>query len=165
MIYTELNGFIENKTLNYEKLSELTNINFANVIKEEFNNYIDLPKFQMKVIEKKGFHKISGNNVDFIYVSIGSKFSSRHYIFRKGVNEKDYINTIINQDKYDNIIKPFHNAFNSSLNDAIGVDEAAEILGLSAGTVKNMCAANKLPCKKIGKTWILDKTLLSKPSK
>ena len=43
------------------------------------------------------------------------------------------------------------------LENIIGVDEAATILELSPGTVKNMCAAGKLKCKKIGKTWILNK--------
>lgn len=43
------------------------------------------------------------------------------------------------------------------LDNIIGVEEAAEILGLSPGTIKNMCAAGKLNCKKIGKTWILNK--------
>lgn len=46
------------------------------------------------------------------------------------------------------------------LENIIGVEEAAEILNLSAGTVKNKCAAGELPSKKIGKTWILDKKLL-----
>ncbi len=44
-----------------------------------------------------------------------------------------------------------------SLDNIIGVDEAGEILGLSPGSIKNMCAAGKLNCKKIGKTWILNK--------
>lgn len=48
------------------------------------------------------------------------------------------------------------------LDNIIGVEEAAKILGLSPGTIKNMCAANKLPAKKIGKTWVIDKTKLSK---
>ena len=52
----------------------------------------------------------------------------------------------------------------NALDHIIGVDDAAIILDLSPGTVKNMCAAGKLPAKKIGKTWILDKNLL-KPSK
>lgn len=43
------------------------------------------------------------------------------------------------------------------LDNVIGVEEAAEILKLSPGSIKNMCAAQKIPCKKIGKTWILDK--------
>lgn len=51
-----------------------------------------------------------------------------------------------------------------SLNSVIGVEEAAKILGLSPGTVKNKCAAGELPAKKIGKTWVLDKTKLTKPS-
>lgn len=46
------------------------------------------------------------------------------------------------------------------LDNIIGVEEAAEILNLSPGTVKNKCAAGELPSKKIGKTWILDKTNL-----
>lgn len=46
------------------------------------------------------------------------------------------------------------------LENIVGVEEAATILGLSPGTIKNMCAAGKLTAKKIGKTWILDKTKL-----
>ncbi|PFY57610.1 helix-turn-helix domain-containing protein [Bacillus pseudomycoides] len=46
------------------------------------------------------------------------------------------------------------------LDHIIGVEEAAEILGLSPGTVKNKCAAGELLAKKIGKTWILDKNIL-----
>lgn len=47
-----------------------------------------------------------------------------------------------------------------SLNNIIGVGEAAEILGNTPGTVKNKCASGQLICKKIGNTWILDKTNL-----
>jgi excisionase family DNA binding protein len=46
------------------------------------------------------------------------------------------------------------------LENIIGVEEAANILRLSPGTIKNMCADGKLECKKIGKTWVLDKTNL-----
>jgi hypothetical protein len=46
------------------------------------------------------------------------------------------------------------------LENIIGVEEASAILGLSPGTIKNMCAAGKLASKKIGKTWVLDKTNL-----
>jgi excisionase family DNA binding protein len=49
----------------------------------------------------------------------------------------------------------------SLLNNVIGVEEAATILGLSPGTVKNKCAAGELPAKKIGKTWVLDKNRLN----
>ncbi|MGH0635242.1 helix-turn-helix domain-containing protein [Bacillus pacificus] len=52
----------------------------------------------------------------------------------------------------------------TALNHIIGVEDAAKILDLSPGTVKNMCAAGKIPAKKIGKTWILNKNLLE-PSK
>lgn len=47
-----------------------------------------------------------------------------------------------------------------TLENIIGVEDAAKILNLSPGTVKNKCAAGELPSKKIGKTWIIDKTLL-----
>lgn len=42
----------------------------------------------------------------------------------------------------------------------IGVEEAAEILGLSPGRVKNKAAANEIPAKKIGKQWIFNKKQL-----
>jgi len=48
------------------------------------------------------------------------------------------------------------------LSNIVGVEEAAKILGLSPGTVKNKCAAGELPAKKIGKTWVLDKTMITK---
>ncbi|MFU0790635.1 type I-C CRISPR-associated protein Cas8c/Csd1 [Virgibacillus proomii] len=49
----------------------------------------------------------------------------------------------------------------SALNNMIGVEEAAKILNLSPGTVKNHCAEGKIKAKKIGKTWIIDKRLLN----
>jgi excisionase family DNA binding protein len=49
------------------------------------------------------------------------------------------------------------------LNNIIGVNEAAEILGLSPGTIKNMCATGKIVSKKIGNTWIINKTKLKAP--
>ena len=47
------------------------------------------------------------------------------------------------------------------LSNLIGVEEAAKILGLSPGTVKNKCAAGELPAVKIGKTWVMDKTMIT----
>ncbi|MGJ9460141.1 helix-turn-helix domain-containing protein [Oceanobacillus sp. CF4.6] len=44
-----------------------------------------------------------------------------------------------------------------ALDGVIGVEEAAKILGLSPGTIKNYCAEGKIKAKKIGKTWIIDK--------
>lgn len=44
-----------------------------------------------------------------------------------------------------------------TLSNIIGVDEAHSISGLSAGYIKNLCAAGKITAKKIGKTWIIDK--------
>lgn len=42
----------------------------------------------------------------------------------------------------------------------IGVEQAAKILNLSPGTVKNKCASGEIPAKKIGMTWVIDKTKL-----
>ncbi|MBP1970993.1 excisionase family DNA binding protein [Virgibacillus natechei] len=50
----------------------------------------------------------------------------------------------------------------NSLEDIIGVEEAARILGLSPGTIKNYCASGKIEAKKIGKTWVIDKNKLNK---
>lgn len=44
----------------------------------------------------------------------------------------------------------------------IGVEQAAKILDLSPGTVKNKCANGEIPAKKIGKTWLIDKTKLER---
>ncbi|ONK21248.1 hypothetical protein BLX87_23240 [Bacillus sp. VT-16-64] len=43
----------------------------------------------------------------------------------------------------------------------VGVEEAAKILGLSPGTVKNKCAKGEIPAKKIGMSWVIDKTKLA----
>lgn len=44
------------------------------------------------------------------------------------------------------------------LENIMGVEEAAELWGLSPGYVKNLCADGKIKAKKIGKTWVIDKT-------
>lgn len=51
------------------------------------------------------------------------------------------------------------------LNNLIGVEEAGEILGFTAGHVKNLCAAGKLPAKKIGNTWVILKDKLEPKEK
>lgn len=43
------------------------------------------------------------------------------------------------------------------LDHIMGVQEAAEIWGLSPGTIKNYCAEGRVKAVQIGKTWILDK--------
>ncbi|KYG33445.1 helix-turn-helix domain-containing protein [Priestia endophytica] len=48
----------------------------------------------------------------------------------------------------------------SDLQNIIGVEEAAKLLGLAPGTVKNYCREGKLETKKIGRDWALDKTNL-----
>ncbi|WP_255286892.1 helix-turn-helix domain-containing protein [Bacillus toyonensis] len=53
-----------------------------------------------------------------------------------------------------------HKNSSLSLENIIGVKEAAKILRCSPQTLKNMCAAGKLPAKKIERKWILDKTML-----
>ncbi|WP_267418829.1 helix-turn-helix domain-containing protein [Bacillus sp. GC_Bacil_1] len=49
---------------------------------------------------------------------------------------------------------------NKPLHNVIGVHEAASILNVSAGYVKNLCAQEKIVAKKIGKTWVIDKSRL-----
>lgn len=46
------------------------------------------------------------------------------------------------------------------LHNVIGVHEAASILNVSPGYVKNLCAEGKIVAKKIGKTWVIDKSRL-----
>lgn len=41
------------------------------------------------------------------------------------------------------------------LDRVIGVEEAAQLWGLSSGYIKNLCASGKIQCKKIGKTWVI----------
>lgn len=43
------------------------------------------------------------------------------------------------------------------LENIIGVKEAAELWGLEASYVKNLCAQGKVKAKKVGNTWIIDK--------
>ncbi|QQZ64490.1 type I-C CRISPR-associated protein Cas8c/Csd1 (plasmid) [Paenibacillus sonchi] len=45
----------------------------------------------------------------------------------------------------------------NALNDVMGVEEAAELWGLSPGRIKNICAEGKLQARKIGKTWVIAK--------
>lgn len=49
---------------------------------------------------------------------------------------------------------------NIFLHNVIGVHEAASILNVSPGHVKNLCAAGKIIAKKIGKTWVIDRSML-----
>lgn len=44
------------------------------------------------------------------------------------------------------------------LENIIGVNEAAELWGLDAGYIKNLCAQGKIKAKKIGNVWVIDKT-------
>ncbi|MCC2361684.1 helix-turn-helix domain-containing protein [Bacillus cereus] len=48
----------------------------------------------------------------------------------------------------------------SNLYNVIGVNEAASILNVSPGYVKNLCTEGKIVAKKIGKTWVIDRSRL-----
>ncbi|MGH0787127.1 helix-turn-helix domain-containing protein [Bacillus cereus] len=48
----------------------------------------------------------------------------------------------------------------SDLYNVIGVNEAASILNVSPGHVKNLCAEEKIVAKKVGKTWVIDRLRL-----
>lgn len=59
-------------------------------------------------------------------------------------------------DEINKEIQTYNEAFNT-LDMVMGVEEASERWGLSPGYIKNLCAEGKVLCKKIGKTWIIDK--------
>ncbi|PGX09280.1 helix-turn-helix domain-containing protein [Bacillus sp. AFS033286] len=46
------------------------------------------------------------------------------------------------------------------LQNVIDVHQAASILNVSSGHVKNLCAQGKIVAKKIGNTWVIDKSRL-----
>lgn len=50
---------------------------------------------------------------------------------------------------------------NTFLHNVIGVHEAALLLNVSPGHVKNLCAQEKIVAKKIGNTWVIDKSRLN----
>nr|WP_256941604.1 helix-turn-helix domain-containing protein [Bacillus thuringiensis] len=49
---------------------------------------------------------------------------------------------------------------NTFLHNVIGVNEAASILNVSHGYIKNLCARGKIVAKKVGKTWVIDRSRL-----
>ena len=48
----------------------------------------------------------------------------------------------------------------SNLHNVIGVNEAASILNVSPGHIKNLCVQGKIVAKKIGNTWVIDRSRL-----
>jgi len=54
---------------------------------------------------------------------------------------------------------------NALLNNVIDVHEAASILNVSPGHIKNLCAEGKIVAKKIGKTWVIDRSELREINK
>lgn len=52
----------------------------------------------------------------------------------------------------------------NNLDKIMGVNEASELWGLAPSYIKDLCAKGKIECKKIGKTWVIDKEQLN-PSK
>lgn len=69
-----------------------------------------------------------------------------------GIEESDFNNIPLKNDYLLYYYKQSH-----VLESVIGVEEAAEMWGLSPGTVKNYCTDRKVKAKKIGKTWVIDK--------
>lgn len=43
------------------------------------------------------------------------------------------------------------------LDRVIGVEEAAKLTGYKEGYLKNLCAAKKIPAKKVGNVWVIDR--------
>ena len=46
---------------------------------------------------------------------------------------------------------------NKTLDNIMGVNEAAELWSLKPGTIKNLCAAGKVIARKIDNRWIIEK--------
>ena len=44
-----------------------------------------------------------------------------------------------------------------TLDNIMGVNEAAELWNTTPGYIKNLCAKGKIKARNIGKTWIIDK--------
>ena len=44
------------------------------------------------------------------------------------------------------------------LDEIMGAEEASKLWNLSPSYIKDLCAKNAIKCKKIGKTWVIDKT-------
>lgn len=49
---------------------------------------------------------------------------------------------------------------NAFFHNTIGVNDAAILLNVSPGHIKNLCAEGKILAKKIGKTWVINRTRL-----
>ena len=43
------------------------------------------------------------------------------------------------------------------LDKIMGADEASKLWGLAPSYIKDLCAKGSINCKKIGKTWVIDK--------
>ncbi|MEC2974079.1 helix-turn-helix domain-containing protein [Bacillus cereus] len=95
-------------------------------------------------IQKQRLLAESRNLLDeFMNLSISLNFSKANEIKRR----IDEINKEIQT----------HNEVFNSIDMVMGVEEASELWDLSSGYIKNLCAEGKILCKKIGKTWIIDK--------
>lgn len=55
-------------------------------------------------------------------------------------------------------VNDFINGEYDPLADVMGVETAAEQWELSPGYIKNLCAAGKVKAKKIGNTWVIQKS-------
>lgn len=43
------------------------------------------------------------------------------------------------------------------LDKIMGAEEASQLWNLSPSYIKDLCAKGKIQCRKIGKTWVIDK--------
>lgn len=68
------------------------------------------------------------------------------------IDDADFTNEPLNA-KY---LHAFHSQ-QHDLDSIIGVNDAAELWGLSPGYVKNLCAKGEVKAKKVGNTWVIDK--------
>jgi hypothetical protein len=86
------------------KLEQLTSSEFAHEINDSFNDMHDGIRFKAQVIEVNGVNH-SGGNFRFFKVSLGHWIYSYHYTFYP--HDNTWIKTTINQEFFEDIIKPF----------------------------------------------------------
>ncbi|MCM3160963.1 hypothetical protein [Metabacillus litoralis] len=101
--------YIQNWSMNFDKLAELTSEEFADEIKEVFDEVKDMSRFNAQIVEVSIVNTLD-DKVSRYEVSLGHFIYSHHYTYLPYSN--DWYRTIINQDFFNDIVKPFQEKLN-----------------------------------------------------
>lgn len=101
--------YSSNWSLDFNKLSDLTNPQFAEEIKELFDEEKDTPRFNAQIIEVVGVNSL-GDTFNHYEISLGHYIYSQHYMYNPQSN--NWHKVIVNQERFDNIIKSFQEKLN-----------------------------------------------------